>query len=54
MCFTGRHWPADISICPVQALLQDFSAGISGMELLLPTDGLTTDSSPVVSFHELQ
>jgi hypothetical protein len=40
--------------CPMQALLQDFSAGISGMELLLPTDGLATDSSPILSFHELQ
>ena len=49
-----RHWPAYIPICPMQALLQDFSAGISGMELLLPSDGLTTDSSPVVSFDELQ
>lgn len=40
--------------CALQALLQDFSAGLSGMEPLLhAADGLATDNSPVINFPDV-
>lgn len=40
------------SCCVLQAMLQDFSAGLGGIEPLLHADGLAADNSPVVNFHD--